>query len=327
MKKIVPVAIMIMLISIVGMFPAVNADESISVVDARGVEVTLEAPPERIVSYMASNTETLFHIGVGDRVVGVDHFSNYPPEVDGLPKVGDLEHDTEQILYLEPDLVVAASYNTALIEDMEQHGVPVFATSSTTYQDIFDDMRMLGEICGVKETADLLATDLEEKIDDITKNVPQEDRPSVLYVTDTSGGIHSVGNHTFIHTLLDRAGFENIAADKDGWITYNEEDIIAENPDVIITSESMKDSLEAYIGKRSWRNITAVELDQVYHVDDDLISRPGPRVVQIQETLVEIAEEAESGDEDEEIPGFTASTMLVTATAAAFVVKKWKDVR
>ncbi|MFO8109728.1 MAG: ABC transporter substrate-binding protein [Thermoplasmata archaeon] len=326
MKKILVLAMLAVLIFMGFSTPAIGGEEGISVVDARGIEVTLDSPPERIVSYMPSNTEILFHIGVGDLVVGVDDHSNYPPEVDNLPKVGDLEPDIEHILYLEPDLVVTAFYNNQLIESMEYHGIPVFATGATTYDDIFEDMRMLGHICGISETAEQMASQLEDEFHEETKdtrNVPYDERPSVLYITGTWEGINTVGNGTFIHTLLDNAGFENIAADKAGWLTYNEEEVVAQDPDVIITTEGMKGVLSDFIEKDSWQGVTAVELDQVYYVEDDLVSRPGPRAIEGQENLVELAEGSESGyDEQEDVPGFALVLALSALIAAAYVKRR-----
>lgn len=326
MKKILVLTVLVGLILVGFSAQAVGGEEGVSVVDARGIEVTLDSPPERIVSYMASNTEILFHIGVGDRVVGVDHYSNHPPEVEDLPRVGDLEPDIELILYLEPDLVVAAVYNTQLIESMEYHGIPVLATGATTFEDIFDDMRILGRICGVYESADEMATQLEEDFQAVTREsatLPRDERPSVLYITGTWEGINTVGNDTFIHTLLDNAGFENIVGNKTGWLTYNEEEVIFKNPDVIITTESLKGVLSDFLDKDSWQGITAVELGQVYYVEDDLVSRPGPRAIEVQGTLVELAGEAERGVQDEgESPGFALVLALIALMAATYVRKK-----
>ncbi len=331
MKKIVPVALIIIMCLAGASVPAVSGEEIISVVDARGVEVTLDGPPQRIVSYMASNTEMLFYMGLGDRVVGVDDYSNYPPEADELPKVGDLQPDIEHILYLEPDLVVATTVNTGLIEAMITHDIPVFVTGASSYQDIFEDMRMLGEICGIPETADLMVAQLEEDLDELTKDtidIPYEERPSALFITGTFQGMNAVGNNTFIHTLMERAGLANIAGDKDGWVTYSEEEVISLDPDVLITTHNIRSTLEEFLEKESWGSITAVELEQVYYVEDDLMMRPGPRVIRAQETLVEIAEEIEQEErQGEDTPANSVISLLVTTALLALLFKKRKKRR
>ncbi len=308
-RKMMLVAVVLcLLMSVMG--GQVSAVEGLEVIDARGENITLDSPPERIVSYMPSNTELLFHIGVGDRVVGVDDYSNYPPEVDALPKVGDaFNPDYEHIIDLEPDLVVAASYNTMLIDTLEGYGITVVATHSTSVEDAYQDMRMLGAICDVSERADELASYLESSIDEIADeygDIPEDERPSVLYITGTYEGINTVGAGTFIHELMDNAGLHNVAGDDDGWLTYSEEEVIASDPEVIITTQGLKTSVEEYIERGSWQVITAVKNDAIYYVDGDYISRPGPRVIQAQETFVEIKEEERPEIEGEDIPGFTA---------------------
>ncbi len=302
----------------------VSAEEELEVVDARGETITLEEPPERIVSYMASNTELLFHIGVGESVVGVDDYSNYPPEVDALPKVGDaFNPDYEKIIDLEPDLVVAASYNNVLIDTLEDYGLTVVATHSTSVEDAYRDMRMLGTICGVSETAEDLASRLEasiDKIEDEYGGIPGDERPTVLYITGTYEGINTVGAGTFIHELMGNAGLHNAAGGEDGWLTYSEEEVIASDPEVIITTHGLKNTLGEYIERDSWQVITAVKNDAIYYVDDDVMSRPGPRVIQAQETFVDIMEEEREETEGEDIPGFTAVGFI--AALALLIYKR-----
>ncbi len=330
MKKYTILMMIILLVGIIAFFPGAEGEDSIIVTDARGEEIKLESPPEQIVSYMASNTELLFHIGVGDRVVGVDDYSDYPSEVEELPSVGDaFEPDIELIISLEPDLVVTAEYNTGLINDLEGHEITVFSTSSTTLEDVYNDMRILGEICGVSEEANSLAQELKDDMGELTeetRDVPEEERPSSLYITGTYQGINTVGSGTFIHSLLENAGLYNVAEEEKGWLTLNEEEVVTKNPEVIIASEETKPSLEEFINKDSWQHITAVEEENVYYVDADLLSRPGPRVIDGQEILVDIAQGIIVGEqtEDEEIPGYATSGLLVTAVVAALIYNKRK---
>ncbi len=322
MRKITVIAVIsIMLVGLFAVLPRVSeADESITVTDARGEDVNLEAPPERIISFMPSNTEILFHIGEGDRVVGVDDLSDYPSEVNDLPNVGDsFNVDYEKITELEPDVVVTPSFNTQMIDYLENIGHTVVATNSNTLEDVYTDMRLLGIMCGIEEEANQMADELEDEMNEITQNtadLPQEERVDVFYIASV-GPIYTPGNHTFQNTLIQNAGGNNIADQGDGWWEISKETIVDEDPDVIIATEDLEGQVQKLSEDDVWQSISAVENDEIYYVDDDIFSRPAPRVVEAQSTLTDITAEhlgiEENGEENgEEIPGFTLPILLAS---------------
>ncbi len=267
-------------------------EKEIVIKDAVGEEITFEEPPEKIISFMPSNTEILFHLEVGDRVIGVDDYSNYPEEVDELPSVGDaFETNYEKIVDLDPDVVVIPETNIQMRQQLDEYGIESVVTSGESLSDVYSDMELLGEMCGVEERAREKAEELENEMNEITnetKDLPSEKRTDVLYVSGTYDGINTPGNDTFQGTLLSNAGGNNIAYDVDGWGNIDEEDVIDRDPEVIIAPESVQPGLEEYTEKESWEEITAVEEEEIHYVDADIISRPGPRVAQAQEELVEI---------------------------------------
>ncbi len=306
--------------------------EEIVVIDARGVEVTFEDPPERIISFMPSNTEILFHLEVGDRVIATDEFSDHPPEVNDLPKVGDsFDVDYEKIIDLEPDVVVTPSFNVDMIDTLNENNITVVATGSTTLDDVYSDMGLLGEMCGIEERAEEKVDDLKAEMDSITeetRDLPEEDRTDTLYLTGIDP-LFTPGNNTFQNTLLEKAGGRNIAAEEDGWWTISEELIIAEDPKVIIATDRLEGDLEELVKEDHWQDITAVQNDEIHYIDGDIMDRPGPRVVNAQENLTDITEnvlENEEGDPLEEIPGFSVGVFggALTAGLIAEKIKKQK---
>jgi len=334
-RKITVIAVItLMLVGLFTVFPGVSeADESITVTDARGETITFETPPERIISFMPSNTEILFYIGEGDRVVGVDDFSDYPSEVNGLPTVGDsFSVDYEKITELEPDVVVTPSFNTQMIDYLENIGHTVVATNSNTLEDVYTDMRLLGAMCGIEEEANQMADDLEDEMDEITQNtadLPQEERVDVFYIASV-GPIYTPGNHTFQNTLIQNAGGNNIADQGDGWWEISKETIIYEDPDVIIATEDLEGQVQNLSEDEVWQGISAVENDEIYYVNDDIFSRPAPRVVEAQSTLTDITAEhlgiEENGEEDgEEIPGFTLPILLASVAIIFTISMKEKS--
>lgn len=302
--------------------------EEITVTDARGVEVTFENAPERVISFMPSNTEILFHLEVGDRVVGVDSTSDYPPEVENIPEVGDsFQVDYEKIIDLEPDVVLTPSYNMDMIETLEdEHNETVVATSSTTLEDVYSDMDLLGEMCGIEDRATEKINSLKSEMDEITKetrDLTEEERVDVFYMTSVDP-IYTPGNNTFQDTLIEKAGGQNIAESKSGWWEISEETIVSEDPEVIIGTERIKETVEEQINKEAWQEITAVENDEVHFVNDDIVSRPGPRVVQGQENLTDIIGDVAEGEQEEELPGFTVGGLLFGSVSTALLAKKVK---
>ncbi|MFW6305618.1 MAG: ABC transporter substrate-binding protein [Candidatus Saliniplasma sp.] len=340
MRKITVIAIIsLMMVGLFAVLPRISeADESITVTDARGETVTFDTPPERIISFMPSNTEMLFYIGEGDRVVGVDDFSDYPSEVEDLPTVGDsFSVDYENITELEPDVVVTPSFNTQMIDKLEEIGHQVVATNSNTLEDVYTDMKLLGTMCGIQEEVEEMADDLEDEMNEITQNtadLPREDRVDIFYIASV-GPIYTPGNNTFQNTLIQNAGGNNIADQEDDWWEMSKETIIDEDPEIIIATEGLEDQVENLTEDEVWQGISAVENDEIYYVNDDIFSRPAPRVVEAQSTLVDITREHldidengqdDNGQEDneEDVPGFTLPILLMSIAITFTILIKDK---
>ncbi len=328
MKKAICIAMLIVMIfaSVTAVVEA-DTDQEITVVDARGETIIFESPPERIVSFMASNTEILFHLGLGDRVVAVDDFSDHPEEVQGLPKLGDaFGVNYELIVNMSADVVVTAAYNTDMIDYLEGIDQKVVATGATTVEDVYSDMELLGEMCGIGNEAKDMADAMRGQMDEITeetRGLSEEDRPKVLYVVSTYQGIWTTGGETFQNTLLTNAGGNNIASEKTGWVSLSEEEILAADPEVIIATETVRSGLEETLEKESWSEISAVKNDNIFYVDDNIMSRPGPRVIEAQDTLVGIFTEVMPEEEKtEETPALGGITMMAAVAAVAIFMEK-----
>lgn len=275
-------------------------EESYSVKDVSGEDIGFEEPPERIVSFMPSNTEILFYLEVGDRVVGVDDFSDHPEEASELPKVGDSsEVDYEKIVDLEPDVVVITEAIVAMRERFEDYGIKSFVTGGDTLEDVYSDIELLGKMCNIGERGEKKAQSLRDEMIEITedtRDLPEEERVDVLYISGIYEGINTPGEETFQNTLLTNAGADNIASDKTGWATISEEEIIERDPEVIIAPNYIESKVKEYVEKDSWQEIPAVEKDQIHFVNGDVMSRPGPRIVEGQEILIEILEDTKSAE-------------------------------
>lgn len=334
-KKYFVIAAFVLMLCIPGLISTGNVtgeNEDIVITDARGESVEFETPPDRIVSFIPSNTEILFYLDLGEYVVGTDDFSNYPEEAQDLPKVGDsFSVDYEMIVNLSADVVVLPSYSRDVIDTLKVYNQTVVATGSTTVDDIYTDMKMLGKMCGIEVKAENNANDLKERMEDMKEEGDKikDENIDVLYMTYTSP-IYVPGGDTFQNTLISNAGGHNIAANKTGWPTMSEEEILSADPDVIIAPHSLNNSVNELIKKDVWQGISAVENEHIYFVGDDIMSRPGPRVVEAQQKLLDIMSELDGGedgaDDDTGTPAvgfeFVMIALVFTSVVFGFIRKR-----
>jgi|DewCreStandDraft_1066081.scaffolds.fasta_scaffold02073_5 iron complex transport system substrate-binding protein len=254
--------------------------------DDLGRSVTLRQPPQRIVSLAPSNTEVLYALGLGDRVVGVDRFSDYPPEARGKPKVGGMvDPDYERILSLRPDLVLATGgVQRPVVEKLESLGVPVFALHPQTVEGVLDSILTVARLGGVTRKGWEVVAKLRGRIRAVTLKtgkIPLSRRPTVFWIIWPEP-LMTAGPRTFIHSLITLAGGRNIAGDLAGprdYPLYSMEELVARDPDVIIATTDAHGAVGKLSEKPGWRRLRAVRAGRVYFVDPDLVHRPGPRLV------------------------------------------------
>lgn len=330
MKKTAILIVIMMLVTLPFMgAQGVDAQENITVTDARGEEISFDSPPERIISFMPSNTEILFHLDLGDRVIGVDSSSDYPHEVNDIPEVGGAYSvDYEKIADLQADVVVVPSSNDGMIKTLENdYDQTVVATHSTTVQDVYKDMHLLGEMCGVSERGEEKATTLEGKMGNTTsevKDLSMNERPDVFYLVSIDP-TYTPGSETFQNTLLKNAGMNNVFSNKTGWAQISHEGVIKKDPEVMIAPESIEKEIENLTEREAWKQVSAVKNDNVYFVDSDEFSRPGPRIIDAQERLVNITKEVKGMDNtgsNDEIPSLRGAAVPVLAVIVAMVYRR-----
>lgn len=271
-----------------------NTDFPITVTDANGDEVTIEEEPKNIVSVMPNATEIAFALGIGDHIVGVTENDDYPEEVEDIDKVGDMELNVEKIISLDPQLVLAHQTNEdKALEQIEEADIPVLVVrDDNSFDEVYDTISLIGEVAGVSEKATEVVDDMKEDLDDLEEKadtIEADDEKSVYTEIAPSPEIYTAGEGTFMDEMLSVIHAENAAADQDGWAEVNEEAAIASNPDVIITTYGsfVDDPVEEVTERDGWDDITAVEKEAVFDVDEDLVSRPGPRLVEGAEELGE----------------------------------------
>jgi len=271
------------------------ATDGLTFTDDMGREITLAGTPERIVSLAPSNTEILFAVGAGAQVVGRDEFSDYPEEAKALPSIGGSfgEYNVEAIVALNPDLVLAAEINTPeLVKQLEDLGLTVYYLSNPlTLEEMYTKLETVAELTG-HDVSELVSS-LQARVAAVDEKIaPLSARPNAFYEIDASDPSkpYTYGPGTFGDLLITRAGGTNIGSvSTDAYPQLSLEQIVVENPSIIILGDSMWGvTPESVLERAGWESIEAVKSEQIFPIDDNLISRPGPRLVDGLEALAKI---------------------------------------
>ena len=273
----------------------------VRITDQADREVTLDKVPESIISLSPSNTEILFALGLGDKVVGVTQYCNYPEEALEKTKIGglsstDIDVSIEQIVAISPDLIVATeTHLTEVVPKLEQFvpdaAIIVILTSTESFDVVFDAIELLGEVTGTSEQAVQIVSDMNDRITAITEKtagLTEEEKPKVFYIV-WHEPIFAIGGGTLGNTLIEAAGGINIFQDIDGSPITDLETILDRNPDVILGALGLGAgadlSYQFVLTDERLSGVNARINDQIYPVDTDLYGRPGPRLVAALEEL------------------------------------------
>ncbi|MCF6466761.1 ABC transporter substrate-binding protein [Clostridium sp. Cult2] len=252
----------------------------LKIVDFLEREVTLEDEPERIISLAPSTTELLYALGAGNKVVGVTDYDNYPPEVEDVEKVGDFKGpNVEAITAQKPDLIFASNLSgQEEMESLENMGVPVIMLEAKNINQIYESIKIIGQITDNVEKGEETIKDMETKIKEINDKVKELPETDVFYLVSFDGN-WTAGKGTFIDELISLAGGKNIAGDVDGWVQYSMEKLVEKNPNVIITSPHAGD-LEDIENTVGYKDTEAVKNENVFVIsNDDIIARASNRIV------------------------------------------------
>ncbi len=276
-----------------GAVGAMRPGRPLVVTDSLGRRVEITRRPERFVSLAPSNTEILFALGLDDEVVGVTEFCDYPPQASEKEKVGGFsDPNIEKIVSLAPDLVLATAAYSQAAEDLDALGIRSIVLEPRSVDEVVDAIRLVGQIAGREEEAGEVVAGILNEVDYVRKvvgDIPRARRVKAFYLV-WDEPIMTVGPGTLLHDLVTIAGGVNVAGDvPQEYPTFSLETLVARNPDVIMAPRVPGPGgpdPEAIKGKGGWDALSAVRADRIYLLEDDLVSRPGPRVAK---GLLEVA--------------------------------------
>ncbi|MBT3336471.1 MAG: ABC transporter substrate-binding protein [Anaerolineae bacterium] len=270
--------------------PAVEAPapEMMFFSDDMGNKLEFSEYPQAILSISASTTETLFAISAGEQLIGREDMSLYPEEALALPSIGSLWGDlpTEAILALEPDLVVAAEIISAeQVAALQELGLQVYwQANPTTYEELWENLRDFGALTGHIDETETLVADLDARVKAVQgKIMPLSYMPTVFYELDATDPANpwTTGSGTFIDYIINTAGGLNAASELQGDYTQiSAEQLIAVNPQIILLGDALYGVTPESVAERAgWDAIIAVQEGAIYSIDPNILSVPGPRLV------------------------------------------------
>jgi len=285
------VLIAVAVIAVVGCRSAAvpsSAVETREVRDDLGRTVKVPLKIERAISLAPSLTEMIFAIGAGEKLVGVTTYCNYPPETASIEKIGDTQTpNIEKIIALKPQVVFVstASQLEAFTKTLEEQGIAVYVSNPKNLDEVFKDMGQLGDLFGTKPAAIHFTADLASRIAnvDTQEQIWLEKHPrQKVFIQISNDPLFTAGKDSFLTELVERAGGVSVTKDvPTGYPKLSKETAAALNPDVIFLSDS-EDNREP---NKAFKDSVAVRADRVYRINADIISRPGPRLVDALEAI------------------------------------------
>ena len=265
-----------------GAKPALDGPVTRELTDDAGRRVLLPARVTRAVSLAPNLTEIVFAVGAGDKLVGRTSYCDYPPAAKAVAEVGDTLHPSlERIIALKPQVVLisTASQLEVFTQQLQNQNIAVFVTDPHDLEGVFRSIGQIGEMMGQKEQADQLVTKLRERANAVEQAVKGKEPRRVFYQVSAEP-LYTAGHDAFVTDLMRRAGITSVTADVPGaWPKYSNESALAARPDAIIlpTGGSMgsanSDVTEAL------RQSPAALQGHVYKINDDYLTRPGPRAI------------------------------------------------
>lgn len=307
-KKFLPFLALLALVMAAGCSPASPSAAAptstmppftpVTLTDGLGKSLQFDQPAQRVISLAPSNTEILFYLGGGNLLVGRDSLSDYPPEAAAVKDVGGGfgELDTETIVSLEPDLVLASELTPPeQVQALESLGLRVYyVLNPPDLEGMFETLRLVAQMTG-------LTAGLEEKIQALDQRVlvvmektaGLSVRPLVFYETDATdpNAPWTPGKDTYVANLIALAGGDNLGDQVEGtWVQISIEALVAGDPDLILLGDSFWGGVtpEQVAARAGWESLKAVKEGRVYSFDDNLVSRPGPRMVDGLEALAKL---------------------------------------
>jgi iron complex transport system substrate-binding protein len=282
-KKLVSLFLAVLMVC--SMAASLAEGSSVTVTDMLGREVTLTEPATRIVVMQPSDCEILCAIGCEDTIVGRGQYVDYPASIQNVPVVqSGAETNIEEILALNPQVVLMndMSQTEEQVKQLEANGVKVAVSQASNIEGVYYSIRMIGKLMGKEDNAEAVIADMQAAFDEIRANSKNEGKSVYFEVSPLQYGLWTAGKGTFMDELAEICGLTNAFADVEGWAAISEEQVLARDPDYIVTITMYYGEgptpVEEIISREGWGDLKAVKNGAILNAESNAISRPGPRL-------------------------------------------------
>lgn len=296
-KKLV--SLFLVLLMMFSMAAVMAEETTITITDMFGREVTIEGPVTRVVATEPADCEILYALGCEDALVGRGLYCDYPASVLEVPAVqSGANTNIEELLALEPQVVFMAdmAHSKEQVELLEQNGVAVVTINADSIAEVYEAIRLIGQVMGKNAEAEAVVADMQATFDDIAAKCEKTEKTIYFEVMPLEWGLWSAGTGTFMHELAEICGMQNAFADIEGWQAISQEQVIERNPDYIVLVTGMGETaVDEVMSREGWGEMKAIKNGDVYNADSYAMTRPAPRlmeaVIDLYNFLYDIVEE------------------------------------
>lgn len=269
--------------------PQENVEPSyypITIVDDSGNEVILEEEPTKIASAAPSNTEIIYALGAENKLVGVTEHCNYPEAALDIEKIGGYNTpNIEKLIELETDLLIAGYVTDEVKTQLEESGIKVIMIIPSDLESVYKSIETIGKALNKEESAASLVDDMRYKQQDIVERVSNCDLKRVFYEV-WHEPLMSSGPGSFMDEMITLVKGKNIAGDAESaYAEYSLEKLIEKDPQVYITADDGFKTIEDVKAREGYENISAIKDDRIYFLNEDIITTPGPRIIEALESV------------------------------------------
>ena len=304
-QKLIALALALLMLAGLGIF-ALADEPAVTVTDMGGREITLKEPASRVVALTAADCEILYAIGAGETLVGRGEYCDYPAEVFDVPSVqSGYETNIEQIIALEPQVVLMGTMAQSVeqVEALEKAGIAVVVSDAQDIEGVYTAIRMIGKLMGYDDNAEALVAGMQDTFAELKEASKGDGSESIYFeVSPLQWGLWTAGTGTFMDEITQMLGLKNAFSDVEGWGEISEEQVIERAPDYIVTITMYfgegPTPEEEIMSRAGWEKIPAVANGRILNLQNNELSRPGPRLADGAKMLCEFIYGAEEEASD-----------------------------
>lgn len=261
----------------------------LTIIDDSGREVVIEKAPEKIASGAPSITEVIYSLGKDKQLVGVTDYCNYPEDTKNKQVIGSYSGpNIEKLIELEIDMFISDKIDDDTLKALNDAGITVVISTAKTYNDAFENIKFIGRILDASSKAEEVVSNMKNKEKEILDKIGNESSVTVFYEI-WHDPLQCAGPGSFMNDLITLAGGDNIAKDaKSAYAEYSIEKLIEADPQVYLSSDDGCKTVDDIKARTGYEEINAIKNNRVYLLNQDITSRPGPRIVDALELIAKV---------------------------------------